>query len=192
MSDPGNIGRADRTVGRNKVIDVTEERRTFEAMVREHEPVLRSIALKLCKDAEEARDIVQDTLERAYKGFATKPAGSSPRAWLATILRNRFIDEWRRSVLLRKMEDTVEKLAQQPPAEEPAEGWSTVTDDQLAKAVEGLDEEFRLVYVMHAVEGRSYQEIASVLGIPKPTVGTRLLRARRKLRDALLAQGWRK
>jgi RNA polymerase sigma-70 factor (ECF subfamily) len=191
MSDPGNIGRADRTVGRN-VIDLTEERRTFEAMVREHEPVLRSIALKLCKDAEEARDIVQDTFERAYKGFATKPAGSSPRAWLATILRNRFIDEWRRAVLLRKMEDTVEKLAQQPPVEEPAEGWSAVTDDQLAKAVEGLDEEFRRVYVMHAVEGRSYQEIASVLGIPKPTVGTRLLRARRKLRDALLAQGGRK
>jgi RNA polymerase sigma-70 factor (ECF subfamily) len=187
MSDPGNIGRADRTVGRN-VSGVTEER-AFEEMVREHEPVLRSIALKLCRDAEEARDIVQDTFERAFKGYASRPPGANQRSWLATILRNRFIDAWRRAVLMRKMEDTVEKLAAQPPVEEPAEGWSSVTDGQLAKAVEGLDEEFRRVYVMHSVEGRSYQEIASVLGIPKPTVGTRLLRARRKLRDALLAQG---
>jgi RNA polymerase sigma-70 factor (ECF subfamily) len=164
-----------------------DERRAFEVMARQQEPVLRSIAVRLCRDPEEARDIVQDTLERAYKAWSRKPPGASPRSWLATILRNRFIDSWRRTVLARSVENALEKMAE-PPADEPATEWSSITSDQLLAAVDQLDEEFRVVYVMHSIDGRSYQEIATRLGIPRPTVGTRLLRARRKLRDLLFAQ----
>ena len=53
-------------------------------------------------------------------------------------------------------------------------------------AVARLPEEFRSVYQMHAIDGRSYSEIALKLALPKNTVGTRLIRARRKLRDLLL------
>ena len=62
-----------------------------------------------------------------------------------------------------------------------------MTAEQLHAAIQQLEPEFKAVYVKHALEERSYQEIATDLGIPVNTVGTRLARARKKLRAALLA-----
>ncbi|MFY0537107.1 RNA polymerase sigma factor [Nannocystis pusilla] len=70
------------------------------------------------------------------------------------------------------------------PAAEPA--WAALTRDDVVAAVERLEPDFRRVYQLHSLEGVPYQEIAARLGIPKATVGTRLARARRKLRDLLL------
>jgi RNA polymerase sigma-70 factor (ECF subfamily) len=160
------------------------DRGAFEAMVREQEPALRAIAMNLCRDPHVANDIVQDTFERAFKGRAGKPPGAPPRSWLVTILRNRFIDFWRRSWRARDAEGQIQH-EDQPRDADPTPGWASITPEQLEAAVDSLDEEFRSVYRLHA-EGRSYQEIANLLSIPRPTVGTRLLRARRKLRELLL------
>ncbi|HZI14667.1 MAG TPA: sigma-70 family RNA polymerase sigma factor, partial [Myxococcus sp.] len=54
------------------------------------------------------------------------------------------------------------------------------------EALEKIPEDFRTVYRLHSLEGRSYQEIAEQLGIPKATVGTRLIRARRRLKEILM------
>src|SRR5438876_6020104 len=68
----------------------------FETLARDHEPVLRSVALRLCRGPSDAQDLVQDTLERALRSWSALSRHDNLRAWLLAILRNRFIDSCRR------------------------------------------------------------------------------------------------
>jgi len=157
----------------------------FSEVVAEHRPVLTALAQRLTGNPSDAQDLVQDTLERALKAFARLRPGSNARGWLVTILHNRFIDQCRRrkaAPVVRSLEPEANVPA--PPAAE-APRWAAITPDQLSEAVAALDEEFRRVYELRETAGKSYDEIATELGIPKATVGTRLLRARRQLKKAL-------
>ncbi len=106
------------------------------------------------------------------------------RGWLITILHNLFIDRCRRA--RRAPTTSIPDELQAPPEDVSVPAWANVTPDQLRAAMSELDDEFRRAYELHALEGRSYRQIADELGIPMNTVGTRLLRARRKLRLILL------
>jgi RNA polymerase sigma-70 factor (ECF subfamily) len=110
------------------------------------------------------------------------------RAWLFAILNNLFIDKCRSRIRERRAdvsaEDVQERVAAPEPDAQPA--WATISPEQLREALDKIPEEFRLVYQLHALEGRSYIEIAERLGIPKATVGTRLIRARRRLKELLM------
>jgi RNA polymerase sigma-70 factor, ECF subfamily len=155
----------------------------FAAAAREHADILHAMARKLCRDDAEARDLVQDTYERALRAWPTLPTDANVRAWMITILHNRFIDRCRRAKFRDATEpfDEVEVAPEAPATLAP---WQSISPEQLRDAVERLPEEFRQVYRLHA-EGRSYDELATALGIPRNTVGTRLLRARKKLRELL-------
>lgn len=159
----------------------------LDALVRAHGPMLRAIARRLCNDAHDAADLVQDTLERALVRFATFAPGTCGRSWLVAILHNAFIDQRRRAqrrgIAVVIDEDTLPASASR--ADEPV--WAAFDLRDVIAAIDSLDDGFRDVYRMHAIERRSYEEIAAALGIPKTTVGTRLLRARQKLRALLLA-----
>jgi RNA polymerase sigma-70 factor (ECF subfamily) len=159
----------------------------FAVLLRDHEPALRELALRLCRSAVDAHDLVQDTLERGLRSYDRLAPGSNFRAWLFSILRNRFIDKCRREAVARRSEcvAAVEQAASEAP--EPEVAWSDISSEQLRDAVNRLRPHQRAVFQMHALEGRSYLEIASTLNIAKATVGTRLLRARRELR-AILTQ----
>jgi len=157
---------------------------SFAAVARAHEPALQLFANRLTGGGADARDLVQDTLERAMKGFAALAPSTNARAWLFTIMHNAFIDRCRRRAAEPRGPSIDEvDVAAAPPAEPPA--WTRVTAEQLAAAIAALDEDFRAVYRLHAIDGLAYQEIAARLGIPMSTVGTRLARARRKLRALL-------
>jgi RNA polymerase sigma-70 factor (ECF subfamily) len=153
-------------------------------LVRDHQPALHAFALKLCGNPADAHDLVQDTFERALRNLGALKEGTNERAWLFTILHNLFIDRCRR----KKRDpaaanvDEVELPAGEP---EPPPGWTSLGAADVRAAVAQLDDEFRRVYELHALDGRSYQEIAATLGIPQNTVGTRLLRARKKLKSIL-------
>ncbi len=156
----------------------------FEAMVRDHEAMLRAFAHRLCQDPDEINDLLQDTFERALRALDRFQAGSNARAWLCTILHNTFIDRCRapdRRARREPIEDL--PIAAEEPAPEPA--WASVSGQQLRAAIAQLEPDFRIVYELHALEHRSYQDIADRLGIAYNTVGTRLNRARRKLRGLL-------
>ena len=157
------------------------------ALVREHESALRATALRLCRDPAEASDLVQDTFERALRSRDRLRPGSNLRAWLLTILRNLFIDKCRRGAREPRSELKLELIdsAFALPAPEAEPRWASITGAHLREAVDKLSEDFRSVYLMHALEGRSYAEISTRLGIPGATVGTRLIRARRKLKALL-------
>lgn len=157
----------------------------LESLVREHQSALFATALRLSGNPTDAQDLVQDTFERAHRKADQFVAGTQARAWLVTILHHLFIDRCRRN----RREQTTElapelELASEPAAEEPA--WSTITSAQVQAALERINPDFRAVYRLHALEGRSYQEIAQALEIPKATVGTRLARARTRLKELLL------
>jgi RNA polymerase sigma-70 factor, ECF subfamily len=160
-------------------------------LAQDHLDALQAFALKLCGHPADARDLVQDTFERALRNLGTLTPGTNERAWLFTILHNMFIDRCRHRAR-RPQADTLdeEKLQVASVEPEPPPAWTAISETELRAAVARLDEEFRVVYELHALEGRSYQEIVEKLGIPANTVGTRLIRARRKLK-AILAEGLR-
>jgi RNA polymerase sigma-70 factor (ECF subfamily) len=157
----------------------------FALAVAEHEGALVLLATRLARDPADAKDLVQDTFERALRAWDRLPADANVRAWLVTILHRLFIDRCRRA-----KRGAVVPLDQEHPGVEapPPPAWADVTSEQLGRAVAQLDDEFRRVYELHAVDGKSYKEIADALGIPGSTVGTRLLRARRRLKELLVAE----
>jgi RNA polymerase sigma-70 factor (ECF subfamily) len=162
--------------------------RSFASFAREHESVLRAAALRLCGNATDANDLVQDTFERGLRSLARFQPGTDGRAWLLTILHNLFIDRCRARTRESRADTSAEELAERLPAPEaePQPSWASISTEQLRAALAKLPEDFQVVYRMHALESRSYQEIAETLGIPKATVGTRLIRARRKLKELLM------
>jgi len=159
---------------------------TLRAAVVALRPVLLVLARRMCASEADAADVVHDTLESALQSGDRLQAVENLQAWLVTILHRRMID------LFRKRER--EQLGDPP--EEPhvtpdapvadAPLWTRIDFTQLRAAVERLEPEFREVFTLHAFERRSYKDIAAALDIPQNTVGTRLLRARRKLRVLLL------
>jgi RNA polymerase sigma-70 factor (ECF subfamily) len=159
-------------------------------LAHDHLSALQGLALKLCGHPADARDLVQDTFERALRNLHTLDAGANERAWLFTILHNLFIDQCRKKSRRPPREDIDDPAVQvASPEPEPPPAWTAIGPEELRRAVGQLEEEFRVVYRLHAIEGRSYQEIAATLDLPVNTVGTRLIRARRKLKVILTGGG---
>lgn len=165
---------------------VTVAERSFSEAVREHEALLTAIARRLCGNDADAADLVHDTYERALRAWDRYTDRGNLRSWMVAILNNLFIDRCRKHRRTPQTEaiDGLELAAPEPGA---APVWARVTAQQVDAALATLGPEFRRVYELH-VRGRSYDEIAAELRIAKPTVGTRLIRARKKLREALLRE----
>ncbi|HWM88927.1 MAG TPA: RNA polymerase sigma factor [Kofleriaceae bacterium] len=164
------------------------ERRSYvlSKAFREAEPFLRSLAIRLCRHASDANDLVQDTFERALRAGSEEPL-RNPRAWLATILHNLFVDRCRALARRPPHEPLQERHAviAIDPADDPRPAWSRMTIADVRAALEHIEPDFRRVYQMHVFEHRSYEEIAATLRIQRVTVGTRLNRARHQLRAVL-------
>jgi len=155
------------------------------------QPNLMRVALGLTRNAAEASDLVQDALERALREWSRYTPGTNARAWVTAIMSRLFIDGWRRRrrrPALVALDDL--DLAGPPPpdgAADPAP-WEGVSDADLERAVAALPEPLRHVFQLNVVHHLSYGDIGAALGIPVNTVGTRLMRARRRLRTMLEAQ----
>jgi len=166
---------------------VPDRRVEFDALVAEHFPRLRSRAVQLCHTHLDPDDLIQDALERAYRAFGSLRDRDRARPWLLRIVSNTFLDAIRRQ---RSRPSTVPLDPEtDPAADEPTEplAWEHIDAAMLRAAVERLPDDMRDTYRMSALDGMDYAAIAAALGIPKATVGTRLLRARRRLRELLAA-----
>jgi RNA polymerase sigma-70 factor (ECF subfamily) len=166
---------------------VRRARERLEAVLVAAEPVLSRIAERLCGNAADARDLVQDTFERAAR-LGLPEELRNPPAWLVTIMNNLFIDRCRARARRPTHEPLVEQHANvtqiDPDPPEPA--WSRITVDDIRAALAELDPAYREVYELHTFERWSYEQIAERLAIQRVTVGTRLNRARKKLREVLV------
>jgi RNA polymerase sigma-70 factor, ECF subfamily len=157
---------------------------SFVDFVRKHEGALYGLALRLCGNTADAADLLQDTFERAYRSYGQLPDGANERAWAAAILHNRFIDGCRRKKRT-PIHEPVEEMHVAPESEPPPPAWLDITAEQVQAALAQIGDEFRVVYELATAHNRSYKEIAAQLSLPAATVGTRLIRARRKLRRLL-------
>jgi RNA polymerase sigma-70 factor (ECF subfamily) len=140
-----------------------------------HFDSLYRMALRLTQDVTRAEDLVQETLLKAFRAWGSYRPGTNARAWLLTILRNTFINEYRRS----KREPVATDLE----AVEPF--FDRIVDARVLEAIDRLPTEFREVLALSDMEGLSYAEIAESLDIPIGTVKSRLFRARRQLQHDL-------
>jgi RNA polymerase sigma-70 factor, ECF subfamily len=167
------------------------ETMNIQLLARYHGDALYRWALRLRRNPSDAMDLVQDTYERALRGGVSMPAQNA-RAWLFVIMKNLFLDQCRARKRRGWMasSDRISDLA--APDEEIEPPWASLTTEEVRECVAGLDRSFREVYTLHALEGLSYAEIATRLRLSPKTIGTRIFRARHKLRQALNAQLVRK
>lgn len=156
-------------------------------LLTEQLPILRVVARGLSRDPTEIEDLVQDAYERALRSIDRIDVGANPRGWMVTILHNLHIDRCRRRARMKPHVPYDEVPLAAPEASE-APAWSAITADDVRRAAARLPDELRTTYTMFALEGRSYQEVSAALGIPKATVGTRISRARARLKELLTAE----
>ncbi len=177
------------------VADDTRRAATFERELVEHMDTLYAAALRLTRNPADAKDLLQDALVRALRFHHKFREGTYLKAWLLTILRNTFINDYRKrarrpiEVELTEME---QRLAPGPdrdmaffPEDLKAEYLLEFLGDETRSAVEALPETHRSAVIMADLQDMSYKEIAEALGCPLGTVMSRLHRGRRLLRDAL-------
>lgn len=160
------------------------ETRTFSTVVLPLLGDLRRRARTHCPLAADAEDLVQDTLEKALRHFATLRPDSNAWAWLVTIMYHQFVDGCRRR---RRHEALPEQdlPAPEPESPEPHPPWTALEPAHVDQALAGMAGPFREILELRWREHCTYKEISTRLGIPMATVGTRLMRGRRQLRTVL-------
>ena len=158
----------------------------FSLTVLPHEPSLLRRGRRLVGSDADARDLVQETLERALRTFHAFRPGTAVWAWLRTIMNSVWIDGWRRRQAAAKISSlpVVEMVAPEP-ERSPHEGSEEAILERLPHAIARLPPIFREVLELRLQANCSYGAIAKQLGIPSRTVGTRILRARKQLREIL-------
>lgn len=152
-------------------------------------PKLRAFARALARDPVAADDLVQEALLRAYERAGTFRPDLSLRSWLLTILHNIFIDAKRREASEQRRNARLGELYEglvSPPGQEHA-----VQLREIGARLDAMPEEHRAVLSLISVQGLSYQEAATVLGVPVGTIMSRLHRARAALREPRNADGMR-
>ena len=166
-----------------------KSKKEFEDIALQHMDAIYNAALRMAKDETKAEDLVQDTYLRAYRFFDGFQRGTSVKAWLFKILKNIFINNFKKQV---KMPEHVDfdrlKLSEEEPASpnDPEEEiLYRFFGDELMRAIDTLPEEFRLVIFLSDVQGFSYKEIAKIVDCPIGTVMSRLHRGRKLLRKSL-------
>lgn len=167
-----------------------KRRRLYETWVRDYTQQLYAFAYRLCGDAAQAEDLVQETFFEAWRSMHSLRDPQSGRAWLFRILRHRFAHGLRdRNRRLRPTASLSEA------ANAPASRRESVEDalerrEILQKALGCLDERCKETFLMVFQQGMTCQEAADALETPLGTVLSRIHRTRKALREALQALGW--
>jgi RNA polymerase sigma-70 factor (ECF subfamily) len=155
------------------------------ADITSHIPRLRRYARALTGDSSAADDLVQDTLERAWRRLALWRTGSDLRAWLFTIMHNIFVNQSRADP--RKLAQVAALAGTDLSVTTPQEDRLILQD--LNKALRNLPHDQREVLLLIGLEQMTYEEAAKVIGIPVGTVMSRLSRGREQLRAMMSGIG---
>ena len=167
----------------------------FEAAAVPYVDALYNTALRMTRNPQDAEDLVQETYLKAYKYYDKFTEGTNFKAWLFRILKNTFINSYRKRQqeppqnAFDEIEDVFESQVSSetgsiPNPEEDA--LENVLDEDVQRALDALPDEYRMVVILADLEDFSYQEIAEILEIPVGTVMSRLYRARRRLESEML------
>jgi RNA polymerase sigma-70 factor (ECF subfamily) len=158
-----------------------------------HIDSMYNFAFRLTMDEDDANDLVQDTYLKAFRFISSFEQGTNAKAWLFRILKNSFINDYRKKskepakVDYQDVETTYnsEDAEAEHTVDLRAETVSDLIGDEVATALNSLPVDFRTVIILCDIEGFTYEEMAKILDIPIGTVRSRLHRARNLLKEKL-------
>ena len=152
-----------------------------------------NFAYRLTLDQDDSKDLVQDTYLKAYRFIDSFQQGTNAKAWLFRILKNSFINDYRKKskepskVDYQEVESyyNSEEVDRQITPDLRVEALKDMIGDEISNALNALDVDFRTVIILCDLEGFKYDEMAKILDIPIGTVRSRLHRARNLLKEKL-------
>lgn len=171
------------------------DKSAFSALVKRYEETVYSFSYKVCRDQQKAEEALQDTFVNVYRKLGSFDGKSKFSTWLYSIVTNNCLMKRRR----RKLDDLLESLDDPPTNNDGTLAQQIIRWDEtpadvlikkefhshLDKAVLKLPVEYRLVFVLRDLEGKSGEETATILGISEEAAKSRLRRARAFLRTEL-------
>lgn len=161
----------------------------FEKEAVPHMDAVYNFALRMTGDEDDADDLVQETFMKAFRFFDKFERGTNCRAWLFRIMKNSYINDYRKQkaepdkVDYEDVQNFYEKIKSDEIDSKHFEpdAFSNLLDDEISKAITELPEDFRTVIILSDIEGFTYDEIADFVDVPVGTVRSRLHRARKML-----------
>ena len=179
----------------NTLMNSTQSKQSlFEQEALPHMNALYSFAVRLCRDRDDASDLLQETFLKVYRFFDKFETGTNCKAWLFRILKNTYINQYRKD---KKEPDTIEydtieefyDLIRSESSESTdlqKRIFDNLLDDEISIALDSLPESFRTAIILCDLEGMTYEEISEILECPIGTVRSRLHRARNILASKLI------
>jgi len=165
----------------------------FQREAVPHMDILYNYGLRLTGNPEDANDLLQETYLKAYRFWDKFEKGTNCRAWLFRIMRNSYINRYRKAVKtpehvdydeIKEFYNTIRE--QSTDANDLSERlYGQLLDDQLSTAITDIPEEFRTVVILCDIEGFTYEEAAEFVDCPIGTIRSRLHRGRKLLREKL-------
>lgn len=172
-----------------------EKTEIFDTEFMTHVDSMYNFAYRLTFDEDDAKDLVQDTYLKAFRFINSFERGTNAKAWLFRILKNSFINEFRKKSKQPAKVDYNE-VEQYYNSDDAGEQMTTdlrvetvqhMIGDEISGALNGIPVDFRTVIILSDLEGFTYEEMSKILDIPIGTVRSRLHRARNMLKDKLAA-----
>ena len=170
-----------------------EKQRIFDQEFMPHINSMYNFAYRLTLDEDDAKDLLQDTYLKAFRFIDSFQQGTNAKAWLFRILKNSFINDYRKrskepsKVDYQEVESyyNSEDVDRQITPDLRVEALKDMIGDEISNALNSLDVDFRTVIILCDLEGFKYEEMAKILDIPIGTVRSRLHRARNLLKEKL-------
>jgi len=170
-------------------IKTQAKHKEFQQEAVPHMDILYNYALRMTSNPDDAHDLVQETFLKAYRFWDKYEKGTNIRAWLFRILKNTYINRYRKEI---KEPNTVDYADIQnfyhtirnqstDPNDLQEKIFGGLLEDEVARALESLPEDFRTVVILCDIEGLTYDEIAEFVDCPIGTVRSRLHRGRKML-----------
>ncbi len=170
------------------------KQKDFNEEIIPHLDALYNFGLRLTSDPNDTEDLVQDTIVKAYRFFSSYEKGTNAKAWLFRILKNSYINNYRKkSKKPQEVDyDEVSMFYETIRAERTETSdledkmFRELIDDDLSRALDKIPEDFRTVVLLCDVEDFTYEEIANMLDVPIGTIRSRLHRGRNLLKAELM------
>ncbi len=173
--------------------ELLKRQKEFEVEAIPHMQFLYNFAYRMTGNEEDAKDLIQETYLKAFRFWDQYQPGTNIRAWLFKIMKNSYINKYRKATKepgkvdydeVQNFYETVRDESFET-SDLQEHIFENIFEDEIIEALGKLPEEFRTVVILADIEGQSYEEIAKFLDIPIGTVRSRLHRGRKMLRKEL-------
>jgi RNA polymerase sigma-70 factor (ECF subfamily) len=162
---------------------------------------LYKTALRMTRSVADTEDLIQETYLKAYRYYSGFEEGTNLKAWLFRIMKNNFINRYRKlklephKVELDELRDSNEDGWTSEPALGETDQETLLIENELDQdvqdAIMALPHDYKMALLLVDIQGHTYQEVADMLAVPVGTVMSRLYRGRKKIEKALLSYGKR-